>query len=140
MAEEFGEYLTRLRHKARLTNEQLGKRADVPTSLIGGLQSGRRRIGELQARKIGLALGLEGKELDTFILAAVDTSTEKVLEESKGYPATFLNLIARQLRRNNILPGDLRAFDVADKGEESVIKLFLNNGSIVNLVSQVRIA
>ena len=96
--EQFGQLLSTLRAGADLTNRELAIKANVPRSFVAGLQSGQRKCGELQARKIGTALGLKEAELESFILFAIDTSTEKILVEAKDYPASFLNMTARQLR------------------------------------------
>lgn len=131
----FGKLLSELREKARLTNRELAVMAKVPHSLIAGLQGGSRTVGEHQARKIGLALDLEDRALDSFILNAIDTCTDKVLEESKEYPASFLNMIAKQLRLAGILPQDLKNFQInRDKGDH-LLKIYLLDGRIAQLSS-----
>ena len=136
----FGQFLTELRQKAGLTNKMLAIKAAVPCSLIAGLQSGRRRIGEFQANKIGVALGLQGDELASFILAAVNTCTEKVLNDAKGYPSTFLNMIARQLRLAGILPQHLNNFRINGDSNEHVLELYLNNGRTACLSSTITLS
>jgi len=124
MKNEFPVLLTSLRTKANLTNEQLAGLANVPRSLIGGLQSGRRRIGEMQATRIGKALGLQGQPLDEFIYEAINQCSEKVLVESKDYPAELLNLLARQLRLAGIYPELVSQCEVS----ANKVALSLNNG------------
>lgn len=136
----FGQLLTKLRQKAGLTNKTLAINAAVPCSLIAGLQSGRRRIGEFQANKIGVALGLEGAELESFILAGVNTSTEKVLVEAKEYPSTFLNMVAKQLRLAGILPQHLSNFRINGDRNEHVLKLYMNDGRTACLSSTLTLA
>ena len=100
----FGSMLSHLRTRARLTNRELAFRAQVPETLIAGLQRDKRRVGEMQARRIGTALRLEGEELAEFIYDAINQCSEKLLGESKGYPAELLNLLATKLRSSGIDP------------------------------------
>src|SRR4051812_37455088 len=101
---KFPDTLNALREAANLTNRELARRAGVPETLICGLQKGSRRVGEANARQIGVALGLTGEELDTFILQAIDTSTRKVLKSAQGFPSTLINFIALQFERAGVLP------------------------------------
>ena len=126
---EFGKKLSSLRQNEGLSIRALADDAKVPHSLIAGLQAGSRRVGEYQARKIGVALNLKDGALDSFILAAINTCTEKVLEEAKDYPASFLNMIARQLRLAGILPKDLSKFQINGDRNEHILKLYLQDGS-----------
>ena len=121
MNEDFADTLTRLRRAAGLTNVKLSERAAVPCSLIAGLQSGKRRVGELQARRIGQALGLKGGELDAFIFHAINQCTEKVLSVSRGYPAELLNRLALLLRKAGILPDQVHGCQVI--GDDLALKL-----------------
>lgn len=134
-AEEFGSRLSNLRKQADLTNRELARRAHVPHSLIAGLQAGNRRVGEYQARKIGQALDLQGPELESFILAAVNTCTEKVLKEARDYPSTFLNMVARQLRLAGIHPQDLLNFQLNGDSARTVLRLCLQDGRSAHLAS-----
>jgi transcriptional regulator with XRE-family HTH domain len=140
MNERFSELLSRLRRKAKLTNVQLAQLAKVSRSLIPGLQSGKRRIGEYQARKLGMALGLEGRELEGFIFAAINGCTEKVLQESLAYPAELLNLLARQLRLAGIQPDQVRGCVVEEGTEESEAEIFLKDGRQVRLETRLALA
>lgn len=108
--------LNQLRSHAKLTNRELAHLSCVPESLISGLQNGNRRIGEVQARRIGEALGLQSDELKAFILQAVNTCTVKVLNEVKNYPAELINLLPMQLRRAGISAESIKQLSV----EESV--------------------
>lgn len=133
----FSQHLSTLRNEAKLTNRELARRADVPTSLIAGLQSGKRRIGELQARRIGIALGLCCSELEQFVLCAIDTCTEKVLEEARSYPAELLNLIARQLRKAGILADSIFNYIVEGDAYNQKISLSLSNGAKAMLTTHL---
>lgn len=138
MTEAFADKLSRMRKDAGLTNRNLAARASVPSSLIAGLQSGHRRVGEFQARKIGKALALDGPELDGFVLDAVNTCTEKVLSEAKEYPSLFVNFIAKQLRSAGITPQDLCNFQMIQSSEGQALKLYLDGGRIAELHSTLR--
>jgi transcriptional regulator with XRE-family HTH domain len=136
----FSDYLTQLRTSAGLSNRELGVKAEVPRTLIAGLQSGRRRVGEYQASKIGKALGLHNEDLDAFILLAVNTCTEKVLKEAQDYPSTFINLIAKQLRLAGILPHDVANFQVNGNDKEQVVKIYLESGRTAQISSTLQFA
>lgn len=138
--EQFGDKLKRLRKDAGLTNRSLAVSASVPSSLIAGLQSGHRRVGEFQARKIGKALALDGPELEGFVLEAVNTCTKRVLSEAKDYPSLFLNFIAKQLRSAGIAPQDLCQFQIIPSAEGQALKLYLDGGRIAELHSTLRYA
>ena len=128
----FSEQLSTLRQDAQLTNQELADDARVPASLIAGLQSGKRRIGEYQARKIGKALNLNGQALEEFIYDAINNCSEKVLEESKGYPAELLNLLARILKHAGICPQHISHCTMNEAGAD----ILLANGSKAKLVTQ----
>lgn len=138
--EKFGDKLSRLRKGRNWTNRQLAANASVPSSLIAGLQAGSRSVGEFQAHKIGLALGLDGPELDSFVMEAVNTCTEKVLSEAKGYPSLFLNFIAKQLRSAGIQPHDLTNFQVVQSVEGQALRMHLGGGRTAELHSTLRYA
>ena len=127
MKTEFPTLLSTLRKNAKLTNIQLAEQANVSRSLIPGLQSGKRCIGEYQARKLGTALKLSGNDMDEFIYCAINNCTEKVLKESLQYPAELLNLAARLLRQAGIGPEAIRACAV----NEAIAEILLNDGKRV---------
>lgn len=134
---KFGEYLTTLRNNAKLTNRELGKLAHVSHSFIAGLQSGRRSVGEHSARKIGVALGLRDKELDEFILRAIDTCTEKVLNIAKDFPADLINLLPIELRAAGISPEHVQRYEIQNDRD---VDLYLNNGRKVRIETTVAYA
>jgi transcriptional regulator with XRE-family HTH domain len=106
--------LKQLRTSAKLTNSELARAAGVPTSLISGLEKGYRRIGEYQALKIGRALKLSGDDLEAFVFSAIDTSTERVLNEVKNYPSLLLNHLPLQLNRAGIPAEAIDECTIAD--------------------------
>ncbi len=140
MNEPFSTLLSRLRRQAKLTNIELAQQANVSRSLIPGLQSGKRCVGEYQARKLGTALGLTGDALDTFILRAIDECTEKVLKESLPYPAPLLNLLARQLRTAGIQPDQVSGCDVVEDHDEAEATIHLQDGRKVRLETKLALA
>ena len=130
LTETFGERLNELRGKRNLTVQQLANRASVPATLISGLQTNNRRIGENNARKIGKALQLTGAELESFVYQAINTSEERVLESSKGYPAEVLNLLANELRQSGIEPEKVIRCVLRPRFGDgsSDVAVFLNDG------------
>jgi transcriptional regulator with XRE-family HTH domain len=124
----FSQQLTELRQAASLTNRQLASKAAVPSSFIAGLQSGRRRVGEFQATKIGKALGLNGEQLDAFILEAVNTSTEKILQAAVNYPAGLLNWLPLELNRQGVTPEQILFCQPVMNAGASQLQLRLING------------
>lgn len=139
MKNDFPNLLSRLRRDAKLTNIQLAESAPVSRSLIAGLQSGKRCVGEYQARKIGKALGLSDKGLDDFIFSGIDRCTEKVLVESFPYPAELLNLVARILRRGGITPEKISDYWVQVESGVSIVKIILADGRSAHLESKLEI-
>lgn len=138
--EHFRDKLSRLRKGRGVTNRELAVGASVPSSLIAGLQGGSRSVGEFQARKIGKALALDGPELEAFVMEAVNTCTEKVLNEAKDYPSLFLNFIAKQLRAAGIMPKDLSGFQMIQSAEGQSLRMHLDDGRIAELHSTLRYA
>ena len=124
MKTPFSETLKHLRKQANLTSVELAELSDVPRSLISGLENNTRRVGELQAVRLAKALGLCGPDLEQFIYQAVNTCTERVLAESKEYPAELINFVTHRLRQAGILPEQVNDCEI---GSASV-RLVLNNG------------
>ena len=139
MNERFEVLLSRLRKQANLTNDELAELAVVPRSLIPGLQSGKRRIGEHQARKIGAALGLDGQGLERFVFSAINNCTEKVLKESRAYPAELLNLAARQLKAAGIEPEQVVGCVVSQEGDDSEVAILLRDGGEARLETKLEV-
>jgi transcriptional regulator with XRE-family HTH domain len=127
MQNRFPETLNTLREDAQLTNRELARRAGVPESLISGLQTGSRRVGEANARQIGRALGLADDDLNTFVLKAIDTSTRKVMKSAQEYPSAILNLVAFRLRRAGVFPDLVKDYCFAG-AEQDRVTLLLNDG------------
>jgi len=124
--ENFGNTLNRIRKQQHLTVHQLAKLAGVPQSLISGLQTNNRVIGEYNARKIGKALQLDGDDLESFVYLAINNCTERVLNEFKSYPAEVLNLIAGVLESMGISPENIKRCIRKHNGADAA--LYLNDG------------
>jgi transcriptional regulator with XRE-family HTH domain len=141
LTETFGEKLNTLRSRLELTTLQLATRASVPQSLISGLQAGSRRIGEDNARKIGMALELSDWELEEFVYLAINDSAEKVLDEYKGYPAEVLNLVAAELQQSGIQAQDVGRCVLHPKlrnGDSPDAAVYLRDGRSVIIEVKVR--
>jgi len=139
MKNEFPKLLSKLRRMAKLTNIQLSELAPVSRSLIPGLQSGKRCVGEFQARKLGVALGLEGKQLDDFIFSGINRSKEKVLVEALPYPAELLNLLARQLRKAGVGPELISECMVEEDAYLCTVGIILTNGTEARLETKLEL-
>ena len=104
MMDSFSETLRTMRTRSGLSNVELATRAHVPASLIAGLQSGKRCVGEFQATKIARALDLGEQDLRQFVLRAVSGSSRKVLAASADYSAEIINAAPSALRKARIAP------------------------------------
>jgi transcriptional regulator with XRE-family HTH domain len=124
--ETFGNRLNTLRKQRNLTVHQLAKLAGVHKSLISGLNTDSRVIGEYNARKIGNALQLDGNELDNFIYLAINQCSEKILEQYKGCPAEVLNLVGDILAKAGIAPNRIKA--CVRKPSDADATLYLDDG------------
>lgn len=140
MNEQFSTMLSRLRRNANLTNLELAEQAQVSRSLIPGLQSGKRRIAQHQATKIGKALGLEDDALERFVFSAINNCSKKLLNESLAYPAELLNLLARQLRLAGIQPEQVDGCVVEEGREESEVAIRLKDGRQARLETKLALA
>ena len=129
MNNTFANKLHQLKISHHLTSAELAIKANVPPSLISGLQSGHRVIGEYAARKIGQALFLTGDELEDFVYLAINGCSEKVLQQSKSYPAEILNLIATELLKIGIVPDKIRKCVRKPQNDKAKAALFLDDGT-----------
>jgi hypothetical protein len=126
------EIITR-RKALRLKSKELSKRACVPATLLSGLQNDSRKIGELQATRIGKALGLSGNDLLEFVYVALNESKGRLLNSSKIYCAEILNYLPNLIAIHRI-----RAEEIVDSVIlEDGIALTLENGSTATVSASV---
>ena len=131
MTTTFGNTLTSLRTRMDLTVQELADKANLPATLVSGLQSGNRHIGENNARRLGAALNLAGRELDTFVYEAINLCSEKLLEDCKRFPAEIINLAAKHLQAQGIDGEQVTRCVLKPKlkdGSEPDAVLFLDDG------------
>ena len=111
---QFKYLLKSKRKELRLTSKELSELASVSESLLSGLQTGNRRIGEKQASRIASGLGLLGEEHSDFVFMAMNESRDRLLESSEDYPVETLNFLPVLLRKMEISPeiiSESRIFD-----------------------------
>jgi len=125
----FKDLLISKRKALRLTSKELSKQSSVSESLLSGLQSGNRRIGEKQASRIASALGLINQDERDFIFMAMNESTQRLLEFSKAYPVEILNSLPGLLRKKGILPENINSARIFD----SFLEISLESGDVVRV-------
>ena len=123
----FGNKLNNLKVARGLSSRDLAHRAGISEGLVSGLIHDQRIIGEYMARKIGNALQLAGEELELFVYAAINNSSERTLESSKRYPAELINLVAGKLQSIGILPATIKS--CVRKDQDAGAAIYLKDGS-----------
>jgi len=111
---QFKYLLKSKRKELGLTSKELSELASVSESLLSGLQTGNRRIGEKQASRIASGLGLLGDEHSDFVFMAMNESRDRILDLSEDYPVEILNFLPVLLRKKGISPemiSESRIFD-----------------------------
>lgn len=136
----FANKLNALRIARHLTTSELARKAGVGQPLISGLISGDRIIGEYSARKIGAALQLVGNDLEDFVYLAINGCSQKVLQQSKDYPAELLNLIASKLQLLGILPDRISRCTREPAAKEADAAVYLDDGKEALIRLEVAIA
>ena len=125
----FKDLLISKRKALGLTSKELSKQSSVSESLLSGLQSGNRRIGEKQASRIASALGLKKQEKSDFIFMAMNESTQRLLESSKSYPVEVLNSLPGLLRNKGVLPENINSARIFD----AFLEISLESGDVVRV-------
>src|SRR5437763_16231214 len=92
-----GEQLRACRNALGLSIREFAKRAGLPYSLIAGLETGHRRIGEKSARKIITTLKLKDGEADYLLSHFLRLTKQRVLQKTREYPPEVVNILAQQL-------------------------------------------
>jgi len=123
------EIITR-RKALRLKGKELSKLACVPKTLVSGLQNDSRKIGEVQATRIGKALGLSGNDLLEFVYVALNESKGRLLNSSKIYCAEILNYLPNLIAIHGISAEEIVDAVILEEG----IVLTLENGSTAGKV------
>ena len=126
LSNTFGNKLNNLKIARGLSSVELARKAGISEGLLSGLIHDQRVIGEYTARKIGNALQLTGNALEEFVYAAINNCSEKVLESSKQYPAELINLVARKLQENGIVPSEINRCVRNEKDADAA--LYLKDG------------
>jgi transcriptional regulator with XRE-family HTH domain len=116
-----------------LSGKELSKRACVPETLVSGLQNDSRKIGEVQATRIGKALGLSGNELQEFVYVALNESKGRLLNSSKIYCAEILNYLPNLIATHGIGAEEIVDAVILEEG----IALTLENGSTATVSASV---
>lgn len=101
---QFKDLLKSKRKELGLTSKELSELASVPESLLSGVQTGNRRIGEKQASRIASGLGLLEDEHSDFVFMAMNESRDRLLDLSEDYPVETLNFLPMLLRKMGISP------------------------------------
>ena len=125
----FKDLLISKRKALGLTSKELSKQSSVSESLLSGLQSGNRRIGEKQASRIASALGLKKQEKSDFIFMAMNESTQRLLESSKSYPVDVLNSLPGLLRNKGVLPENINSARIFD----TFLEISLDSGDVIRV-------
>ena len=133
---EFKQRFAACRERSGLTCRALEKVTGIKYSALAAMQTGNRPVGEQSARRIAAAFGLSGDALEAFVLAALNTSKEKVLAAVSGYPSEVLNFLGLRLMASGIKPGQIVrcGYNPAVPG---CLKLSLKKGRTVHLHVEV---
>ena len=131
----FKDLLISKRKALGLTSKELSKQSSVSESLLSGLQSGNRRIGEKQASRIASALGLKKQEKSDFIFMAMNESTQRLLESSKSYPVEVLNSLPGLLRNKGVLPENINSARIFD----TFLEVSMRSGQVFRVYFDFRL-
>ena len=101
---KFREQFEVYRKESGLSYRALEAVTGIKYSALAAMMAGNRPVGEQSARRIASAFGLSGEPLEAFVLSALSTSRERVLDSLKEYPAEVINLLGLVLLANGIKP------------------------------------
>jgi len=131
----FKDLLISKRKALRLTSKELSKQSSVSESLLSGLQTGNRRIGEKQASRIASGLGLLGDEHSDFVFMAMNESSQRLLESSKSYSVEILNSLPVLLGNTGISPERISGASIFDR----FLEIRLHSGDVLRVYTDLRI-
>ena len=126
---QFKDLLKSKRKELGITSKELSELASVSESLLSGLQTGNRRIGEKQASRIASGLGLLGEEHSDFIFMAMNESRQRILASSKAYPVEILNSLPGLLRNKGVLPENINSARIFD----TFLEINLESGDVIRV-------
>ncbi len=127
---KFREQYARCRAQSGLTYRALAKITSIKHSALVSMQTGTRPCGEHSARCLAKAFGLSGETFEAFVLTALSTSKERVLQAVSGYPAEVLNALGLLLLAHGIPPQQVSSseFDALSFQKPCRLRLSLADG------------
>ena len=132
---QFKYLLKSKRKELGITSKELSELASVSESLLSGLQTGNRRIGEKQASRIASGLGLLGEEHSDFVFVAMNESRDRLLDASEDYPVETLNFLPVLLRKMEISPEIISESRIFDR----FLEISLSSGEVFRICFDFRI-
>ena len=132
MINEFKKQLAECRERSGLSYRALEKVTGIKYSALAAMENGHRPCGEQSARRLASAFGQSSETLDTFVLNALNTSRERVLESVEDYPSQVLNLLGLLLLARGIKPSQIMRCGY-NPATPDCLKLSLNKGRTVHL-------
>ena len=132
---QFKYLLKSKRKELGITSKELSELASVSESLLSGLQTGNRRIGEKQASRIASGLGLLAEEHSDFVFMAMNESSQRLLESSKSYPVEILNRLPVLLGNTGISPERISGARIFDR----FLEISLHSGDVLRVYTDLRI-
>jgi transcriptional regulator with XRE-family HTH domain len=129
----FKELLREERQRAQLSGKQLAELANVPESLISGLQTGTRRIGEKQAARIANALSLSEPKFSRFIFTAMNESEERLLSCASRYPVEALNFVPLFMNESGVLSSQITQCNI----EKNTLEIGLETGEKLTIIANI---
>ena len=129
---EFKKQFATCRERSGLTYRAMEKATGIKYSALAAIQGGNRPCGEQTARRIASAFGLSGDVREAFVLSALNTSRERVLETVKEYPSEVLNLLGLLLMAQGIEASQIMGCGF-DPLAPNHLQLFLKGGRTAHL-------
>jgi transcriptional regulator with XRE-family HTH domain len=107
MVSQFTEQFAKHRKQAGLSYRALETVTGIKASALAAMQTGHRPVGEQSARRLASAFGLSGEALEMFVLSAINTSRERILDCVKEYPSEAINLLGLMLLGQGVKPSQI---------------------------------
>ena len=132
---KFLEQLAEHRKRCGLSYRSLEQVTGIKYSALAAMQSGNRPVGEQSARRLAEAFGLSGETQETFVLTALNTSRERVLQAVKEFPAEVLNALGLLLLACGIEPAQIVGGEISSSlpQDRSRLRLSLADGRQLRL-------